>query len=304
VDQGALIDPVGEPLGDPASGLDPYHQTSTNSEVADELLVGPGCPSRRGMVFLNLTTGQVVPARCGKLSCAYCAKRNAYRRSLAIALAKPERALTLTLVADADEQDPWAVARRRVNRTREWLKRMNVDPGQWVTHVEPNPQGTGFHAHIWQHGSFIAKAALQEAGHHAGTGWTRVERVRQTASAASYGLKGMSYGLKGVTGQQDASTVEYLRVNGGRLTHQSRAFFRGADGETLPVRQAEYAALRANGSITEGAGTWTIMTESGARSFLSVRPGKSRRGPALDTPTPGTAPVAGSPAVPSELSHS
>lgn len=293
-----------EPLGDRATGLDPYHQSSTNPETADEARSGLGCPSRRGMVFLNLTTGQVVPARCGKLSCAYCAKRNAYRRSLAIALAKPERALTLTLVADADEQDPWTVARRRVNRTREWLKRMDVNPGEWVTHVEPNPQGTGFHAHIWQHGSYIAKDALQEAGHHAGTGWTRVDRVRQTASAASYGLKGMAYGLKGVTGQQDASTLEYLRVNGGRLTHQSRAFFRGPKGETLPVRQAEFAALRANGSITGGEGTWTIMTESGARSFLSVRPATSRPGPASVTLTPGTALLAGSPAVPSETSLS
>lgn len=304
MDQVSAQPEPGEPLGDPGTGLDPYHQTSTNSEVADELLVGLGCPSRRGMVFLNLTTGQVVAARCGKLSCAYCAKRNAYRRSLAIALAKPERALTLTLVADAEEADPWAVARRRVNRTREWLKRAGVAPGEWVTHVEPNPQGTGFHAHIWQHGSFLPKDALQEAGHHAGTGWTRIEKIRQGASAASYGLKGMSYGLKGVTGQADASTAEYLRVNGGRLTHQSRAFFRGPKGETLPVRQAESAALRGTAG-GGGQGTWALMTESGARSFLSVRrPARGTPGPAWAVQLAGQKQARGSRAEPSGSSPS
>ena len=98
------------------------------------------------MVYLNLDTGETRPARCGRLACGYCATRNAWRRSAAILLAKPERAITLTMVAPAGCSDPWPVARTTVNRTREWLKRAGVQPGEWVTHVEPNPKGTGFHA--------------------------------------------------------------------------------------------------------------------------------------------------------------
>lgn len=225
------------------------------------------------MVYLNLTTGESRPARCGRLSCAYCAKRNAWRRSAAILLAKPERSITITLVADAESADPWATARRRVNRTREFLLRQDVDPGQWVTHVEPNPKATGYHAHIWQHGPKIGKDALQAAAHQAGAGWSRIERVRSQLGAAGYGLKGMGYGLKGV---KDDGAAEYLRVNGGRLTHQSREFFRAADGRPIAVRVAEVLGVRALLGETGDSGTWTLATERGAESFRSLRVGSGR----------------------------
>jgi hypothetical protein len=119
------------------------------------------------------------------------------------------------------------------------LARMGVDPGEWVIHVEPNPKETGFHGHAWHRGDFIPKAALQAASHAAGAGWTRIEAIRTAKGASAYGLKGLGYGLKGTT---DGSAAEYLRVNGGRLTHQSRGFFGG-----LPVREAERQAVSEDG---------------------------------------------------------
>ncbi len=254
------------------SGLVPNHQTATDVTTPDEAPKGLGCPFRRGMVYLNLETGESRPARCGRLSCGYCAERNAWRRSAAILLAVPERSITITLLADAGDSDPWQTARRRYRRTREWLKREGVDPGEWVVHVEPNPKQTGFHGHIWQHGRPVPKRALQEAAHHAGAGWTRIERVRALAGAASYGLKGMGYGLKGVAGE---STATYLHVNGGRLTHQSPGFFRSQDVARLPVRQAEALGVRALLGESEG-GTWTLATEAGAVSYRSLVPAAGR----------------------------
>lgn len=251
------------------------------------------------MVFMNLVTGETRPARCGRLSCGYCAARNAWRRSLAISAATPERAITITLVADAGEEDPWTVARRRINRTREYLTRAGVLPGEWVSHVEPNPQDTGYHAHVWQHGSYIPKGELQEAAHRAGAGWTRVEKVRSEVGAGGYGLKGMGYGLKGVA--QEESAREYLRVNGGRLTHQSRGFFR-ADGATLPVRVAEAVAVRQ--ALGESEGTWTLATEAGARSYQLLVPGSSTVGRASVTRTPGKSTAGGSTAARSAASAS
>lgn len=219
------------------TGLDQYRQSSTADEpglVPDFADERPPCnPS--GLRFVNLRTGVVVWARCGRLACSYCILRNAYRRAAAIAWAEPQRALTVTLLAGPGDPDPWQTARRRWNRTREYLKRLSVDPGEAVVHVEPNPKGTGFHGHIWQHGpSPIPKAALQEAAHRAGAGWSRVESIRSRKGAGAYGLKGLGYGLKGTSDGPD----EYLRVNGRRLTHQSRGFFRGHS-----VREAERLAL-------------------------------------------------------------
>jgi hypothetical protein len=251
---------VGDALADPTTGLDPNHQTSTTTGTLDERPEGSGCPNRRGMVYLNLETGEARPARCARL---------AWRRSLAIGLANPERAITLTHIARESDPDPWQVARRRYARTREWLARMGQDPGEWTVHVEHNPKDTGFHGHIWQHGPKIPKAALQEAAHRAGGGWSRIEYIRTRQAVGAYGLKGIGYGLKGVDAEQ--GPAEYLRNNGGRLTHQSRGFFRSEDGVTLGVRAAERVALAK--MLGGGDGRWTIATEAGARTYAGLRVG-------------------------------
>jgi hypothetical protein len=220
------------------------------------------------MVFLNLDTGETRPARCGRNLCAYCLARNARRRALAIALACPSRELRLSLVADEGDPDPWQTARYRINKTREYLKRWGEDPGPWGYHVERNPGQTGFHAHGVQHGPRkMNKDALDQAAFRAGAGLTRVRKVQHVDGLAEYGLKGAalaSYGLKGA-----AEGVEYLRLNGGRLGHYSRGFFRSQDGETIAVRQAERLAMRAVYGEQEQA-KWTLMTESGARSWASL----------------------------------
>lgn len=289
-------------------GLASYHQSSTASEGSEGPLESPGdapaepdvepgaggCPARSGMVFLNLSTGAVVPARCGRLACGYCLAKNARRRALAIALAQPQRELRLSLVADSGDADPWQTARGRINRTREYLKRWKEPIGFWGFHVEPNPEGTGYHAHVVQHGPRkINKDALDQASFRAGAGLTRVRKVQHVDGLAEYGLKGAAlaaYGLKGA-----AEGSEYLRLNGGRLGHYSRGFFRSLDGGTLAVREAERLALVAlYGPMEKGA--WTLMTEGGARSFLSLPRVTT---PASGTPQPGTA-VAGSPAAPKE----
>lgn len=215
-----------------APGLDLYRQSSTN--FSEEYPAPQGCVNpRRGVVMVNVETGEVRLVGCGSNTCPACCRINAWQRALAIAWAKPERAITLTLVARAEDEDPWQTSRRTVNRWREWIKRLGGDPGQTIVHVEPNPRETGYHAHLWQHGSRIDFALSDAAARRAGCGWVHVEAIRNGSGVGAYGLKGLAYGLKGV----NAGQSEYLRVNGGRLTHQSRGFFRG-----LGVREAERQA--------------------------------------------------------------
>lgn len=249
---------------DPGTGLALYHQTSTNPEGLRR------CPNRLGLAMLDYESGAWFPARCGRLSCEYCVRVQAFTRAAAIALAKPQRAIRLSLVADADSEVPWEVARRRINRTREWYRRLTGhDLGEWCTQVEQNPRETGYHAHAWQHGPRkVDRIALDEAANRAGAGWTKVETVRSTVGASYYGLKGiggMRYGLKEAEGDPAA----HLFLNGGRLTHQSRGFFRSEDGSTLPVRAAERRALDLM-SGGRARGRWGLVSESAAMSWASL----------------------------------
>ena len=110
-----------------STGLDQYHQSSPTPEP-DFGRARPAC-NLYGMQFVNLDSGVVVWARCNRLMCDYCVRLNAFRRAAAIAWAKPERALTVTLLAGPGEEDPWPVCRRRWNKIREYLKRAGVDHG-------------------------------------------------------------------------------------------------------------------------------------------------------------------------------
>lgn len=239
------------------------------------------------MVWLNLSTGESRPARCGRNGCDYCLAANARRRALAIAYSRPEREIRISLVADQGDVDPWQTARTRVNRMREYLKRWDEDPGLWGWHVEPNPEETGYHAHVVQHGPRkVNKDALDQAAFRAGAGLTRVRKVQHVDGLSEYGLKGAAlaaYGLKGVR-----TGTEYLRHNGGRLGHYSRGFFRSQVGETLAVREAERAALTARYGESDGA--WTLATERGARSWASL---PRATHPASETRAPGTRLAAG-----------
>lgn len=232
------------------TGLDYRSQSSTNSE--DEFPAPVECINPDPTyLLLNRDTGEIRPRGCRRLVCAACAGVLAWRRSLAIAIALPDKAITLTLVAASDDPDPWQTARKRVNRHAEWMRRLGADPGERVFHVEPNPKGTGYHAHVWGRGPDIPFGVSDEAARRAGLGWVHVERLRSTVGASAYGLKGLSYGLKGTQGGS-GSVDEYLRCNGSRLTHQSRGFFAGG------VRGCERAAL-AQYRATAGESPWVLV---------------------------------------------
>lgn len=253
---------------DPGTGLVLYRQSSTHDEHEKD--AGNRCPNRLGLAMLDFESAAWKPARCQRLKCPFCVGVQAFLRSAAIALAAPRRAITLTLLADPGEADPWPVARGRINRTREYYLRLTGHSlGEMCFHVEMNPKQTGFHGHGWQHGSRrVDKEALDEACQKAGGGFAKVETVRSVAGASTYGLKGvggMSYGMKGTEGDP----AEYLRLNGGRLTHQTRGFFRSVDGSTLRVRAAERAAMVAMFGKQE-AGTWGLVTEVAAKSWASL----------------------------------
>lgn len=245
----------GRPEGVPTS-LVSYYQSLTNSEGKNPEDSGPepdkhGCPNMQDWCMVSQSTGAVVPARCGRLGCWYCCRVNAKKRALAIAYARPEREVTLTLVGDS-----WIQIRDRMNNLRYRVRR-EVGDFEWVWHVERNPRETGQHVHGWQHGNYVPQKFLSETARTLGMGSVvHVSKLRSVGAASRYGLKGLTYGLKGVLAEQEAS--EYLGINGARLTHQSRSFFRSGEGGKLPVREAErLAAAAANEKGDQGP--WVLM---------------------------------------------
>jgi hypothetical protein len=244
--------PNGRAAGAPSS-LVLYRQTVAPPK-GDDAGVSPdpeGCSRMSGWLVMSQSTGAVFPARCGRLACAYCVRVNARRRALAISYARPEREITFTAVGDS-----WPVVRDRVKRVAYGIRK-EVGTSEWVWHVEQNPKGTGHHVHAWQKGSYVPQRLLTELAVREGMGRvTHVSKLRNRRKAAGYGLKGLSYGMKGI--EADREGEQYLGLNGQRLTHQSRGFFVSTNGDKLGVRGAEKAAM-ATDDAGKDPGPWVLI---------------------------------------------
>jgi hypothetical protein len=199
--------------------------------------------------LVSVNTGLVLPARCARLSCGACIPNRAVRAAFAVALARPELFLTLTLVGD-----DWTTVHRRLRRWRQDLCRSHRF--EQVAFIQPNPGGTGTHAHLLTWGSSLTETAVAVAAERAGMG-SRVEvsRVRDVHAVSRYGLHPL---LKAPAPDNSphAESLAYLDANGGRLLHASRRFWRDEQGHQIVggLRAASSAAMAAS-----GLGPWRLV---------------------------------------------
>ncbi len=193
---------------------------------------------------MELYSGQTYPDRCRTAKCAFCLPLNARRRCLAITLAKPTRMIRISLVGDRHDSDPCKTALIRIKRTRQALRRMGYEPGEWCYTMERNPKSTGYHAHCLQSGPYIVQDALQTACERGGAGIPFINAIkREGVWTSRYGLKGFGadgYGLK--TFRPNGDSADALRINNGRMEHHTRGFY-GYEGEVLKVRDMERLAI-------------------------------------------------------------
>lgn len=220
---------------------------STSLAYADQMVTVPAvlrCPRARDRVVMELHSGDVFPDRCRSSQCRFCLPLNARRRCLAITMAQPVRMIRLSLVGDDGDSDPCRTALIRIKRTRQALKRMGFEPGEWCYTLEQNPKETGFHAHCLQTGSYLPQDALQTACKRGGGGIPYINAIKREGIWTSrYGLKGFGadgYGLK--TFRPDGDPTHALRINNGRMEHHTRGFY-GFEGEILKVRDMERLAI-------------------------------------------------------------
>ncbi|MFC4783292.1 hypothetical protein ACT8ZV_02380 [Nocardioides sp. MAHUQ-72] len=199
------------------------------------------------MKLLDRETGSLFTGQCGKASCPICIIPRALNIAHALALAAPEYFLRLSLVG-RDHQDIRT-------RMKGFTRRLRTSGRQfaYAASVEPNPNGTGNHSHLWIHGTPLDPSDVQDAAVMAGMGtdiWLEAARVPNGPDPK------LTYGLKMVLDEERHSTEEmppaakvYLELNGGRLVASSRDFWRdGRNREPLGGRrEAERLARRRAG---------------------------------------------------------
>lgn len=161
-----------------------------------------------------------------------------------MAWARPERRFELTQVGN-----DWHTVRARLKRLRYDIVAEGYRDHEWAWMVEPNPRGTGHHVHGYQKGPYIPQARLSDLAARRGMGFRVYIKAMAGQRATGYGLKALTYGLKGAS--REESHGLHLALNGGRLSHHSRGFY------GVPVREAEARAVEQRRG---GDASWVIAT--------------------------------------------
>jgi hypothetical protein len=201
------------------------------------------CPNKRGSL-VNTGTGQVLPLTCQRNICPVCLPINASKLARELTCVRPEHHVRLSLPkVDRDH------ARRSMTTLRRiWRKEHGPWEDAYV--IEPNLRGTGCHVHAWQWGSPVDQSTLRDAARR-----SRFlhEDVYAEPRHTPDGLP-LWYTFKMVLGEpalaltEDAET--FLELNGGRLVHTTRKFWRNCSRGGNPTSDSR---------TTGGTGGWVII---------------------------------------------
>lgn len=212
--------------------------------------------------MVDTETGEVRLWRCRRDGCPWCGPINGGLVGLAIALARPERVVTLTQAPGG--RTGWQANRRALNRLTEYLRRRGYR-FQWAGAVEQGKGGM-VHWQLVQHGQFVPQRELSTVAVLAGFGPVAdIQQVRSRTSSARYPLKALAAAAYTVKGAE--MLAEHRELNGGRLFHTSRAFWRDDQGRPVASkREAVKLALRA--AYGQQTGSWVVVRESDLPSMV------------------------------------
>lgn len=179
--------------------------------------------------IVDLRTGELRPASCGSHQCPACVISNARRSAVAIGRSRPTVAVLLTDVSSdwGDVRDSMKSFRRNMNR--------KVAGWQDCYHVERNPSGVGNHIHAWAWSASgsLTRDVVRDAAARADMGWADVQPRRAPEGASlSYGLKAVLQGDP-TAALLPPATADFLSINGGRLLHATRGFWRDGRGNAI-----------------------------------------------------------------------
>lgn len=184
-------------------------------------------------------------------------------------MAKPSHALTLTGVSS-----DWSVAKRQMERFHGRLRTQGVS-GQHAFHVEPYDSGADCHVHGWWYGGSLTKRVLGDAAASAHLG-SHVHVEPAWIPKESYARPALEYGLKMILHERPECPTElwprahqYLDLNGQRLVHATRGFWRDAHGLRLSgIREAKRLAHR--GPAMPGAWSFMPLQRSSSKALADL----------------------------------
>lgn len=204
------------------------------------------CPRSR-YHFIDVDTAEVVGrSRCGLNSCIYCLRVRSRQYHRAVTLAGPTALITLTRMSGTWQQDRGAV--KQMVRDLKRTDHLTISLA-WA--IEPNPKGTGYHAHGWVCGDHVPDETFDHRARMAGFGSIDVEPVTYVGN--------FSYPMKNAI-HNEASLAEHLRLNGQEPLH-ARGFWRDQDtGEQFPRDEAVRRSSRGFGRSGATLGLVPVCT--------------------------------------------
>jgi hypothetical protein len=120
----------------------------------------------------------------------------------------------------------------------------------WV--LETSEAGRA-HVHLLQHGSGVSSKLLAAASHRAGLGKAWIQAIRKPRTIVRYVLKRPLSALD-EPARATEILADHLSLNGARLVHWTRGFWRDSDGlPLLGIRAARRAALLSRGNLGGGS---------------------------------------------------
>jgi hypothetical protein len=143
----------------------------------------------------------------------------------------------------------WTLARLKMTQVRERLADLGYR-NEWAYSLEPNPSGEDLaHAHGVQHGpDKLPQELLQEICQAQGLGIPWIARIKGGDKVTSYGVKAAGaafYGVKSAKEAQDHQEdyKRFLDLNGGRISHHTRGFYRLPNGQKATQGEAIAACI-------------------------------------------------------------
>ena len=179
------------------------------------------------LAWLDPLSGVLEPYRCRTLICTQCGAHSARERAYVASWAQQRmdwtRLVTLTRLPTTGDALDWDRTRHQIRDLTRRIRASGI-AWEWAWAVEANPQGTGFHLHGVQHGTYIDQRFLEKLW-----GGRRVDiRAVQRQRGAQYLTKEVAT-VCGYTTKSagDGGLEHHLALNGGRPLHWSRRFLHG-----------------------------------------------------------------------------
>ncbi len=198
-----------------------------------------GCPTPRGFALID---GVRRPRPCRRLLCPGCGPRTTLSTVKAIALARPHSSAVITMPHDSTPEGDRARLRAFASVLGSVASDLRADglvfEYCWVlelsTSLRPN-------VHVLSHGDVVSSSRFRAALSRAG-GQGDIQTIRHLKIVSRYVLKLPLSGLDDPNVDAAAAMDLHLALNGQRLLHSSRRFWRNGATELSGVRAARRVA--------------------------------------------------------------